>query len=50
MARQVIALNKKEYHYITKADDVFFGLAELAYEADQRSDTELTVIMRVYSC
>jgi len=30
MARQVIALNKKEYYYITKADDVFFGLAELA--------------------
>ena len=50
MARQVIALNKKEYHYITKADDVFFGLAEFAYEADQRSDTELTVITRVYSC
>ena len=50
MARQVIALNKKEYHYITKADDVFFGLAELAYEADQRSETELTVMTRVYSC
>ena len=50
MARQVIALNKKEYHYIAKADDVFFGLAELAYEADQRSDNELTVMTRVYSC
>ena len=43
-------LYTKEYHDITKADDVFFGLAEFAYEADQRSDTELTVITRVYSC
>ena len=50
MARQVLALNKKEYHYITKADDVFFGLVEVAYEADQRSDTGLNVMTRVYSC
>ena len=50
MAQEVLALNKQEYHYIIKADDVFFGIAELAYEADQRSDTGLTVITRVYSC
>jgi len=50
MAQEVLALNKQEYHYIIKADDVFFGTAEITYEADQRSDTGLTVITRVYSC
>jgi hypothetical protein len=50
MEREVLALNKLEYHYIAKADDVFFGMAELAYDSDQKSDTGLTVITRVYSC